>query len=224
MRERGDNVKDTFTTVEGRTVAVVRVPWYRIAKIQGQVATEFREAGRPLSVPTYEAKAFTGEIEIHEHDADSVSTDEEKQAWAKHATAVEELENEQMSRRNKYILRNGIVVSEASLEAWIKEQQAQGYEPEEDIETRRWEYITDLLRTPEDAVTAIVRITGLSLSPQVSEEAIRAAEDTFRRAIQGNGVERSTAGEKRLDDEHSAVGDADGESVGEAADGVRQSA
>ena len=213
-------MKSTFTTVEGRTVAVVRVPWYRIAKIQEQVATEFREAGRPLSIPTYEAKIFGGGIEIHEHDADSVSTDEEKQAWAEHAAAVEELENEKMSRRNKYILRNGIVVSEVDLEAWIEGQRVQGYEPEEDNETRRWEYICDMLKTPEDAVTAIVRITSMSLSPQVSEEAIRAAEDSFRRAIRGNGAEGTAAGEERLADERAAVGDADGETLGEVTDGV----
>ncbi len=217
-------MKDTFTTVEGRTVTVVRVPWYRIAKIQQKVAAEFREAGRPLDVPTYEAKAFTGEVEIHEHDADSVSTDEEKQAWAEHAAAVEEMENEQMARRNKYILRNGIIVPEAAMDTWAEEQMEQGYEPTEDPEVRRWEYISDILKTPEDTVTAIIRVTTISLTPEVSEEAISAAEDTFRRAIQGNGTEGLAAGEERLDDGDSVVGDADGEGVGEAANGVRQPA
>ena len=211
-------MKDTFTTVEGRTVAVVRVPWYRIAKIQQKVETEFREAERPLDVPTYEVKTFTGEIEVHEHDADSVSTDEEKEAWAEHATAVEELENEQLSRRNKYILRNGIIVSEADLEAWATEQQAQGYEPSEDEETRRWEYISDLLKTPEDTMMTIMRITSMSLNPGISEEAIRAAEAMFRRAVQGDTTGGPAAGEKWLDDGETNGRGADGDSVGKAAE------
>ena len=73
-------------------------------------------------------------------------------------------------------------------------------------------------------MSAVMRITGLSLQPQVSEEAIRAAEDTFRSAIQGDRAGGSAAGEERLDDEHEAVGDAGGESVGQVADGVRQPA
>ena len=217
-------MNDTFTTVEGRTVTVVRVPWYRIAKIQAQVETEFREAGRPLDVPTYEAKAFTGEIEIHKHDAESVSTDEEKQAWAEHATAVEELENEKLSRRNKYILRNGIVVSETDLEAWVEEQRAQGYEPSEDDETRRWEYISDLLKTPEDTMMTIMRITSMSLNPGISEESIRAAEAMFRRAIQGDTAGGPAAGEERLDDGDTNGRGADSESMEQAAERVRQPA
>jgi len=215
-------MKNTFTTVEGRTVSVVPVPWYRIAKIQEQVATEFREAGRPLKVPTYEARTFTGEIEVHQHDAESVGTDEERRAWAEHVAAVEELKDEQLSRRNKYILQRGIVVPAADLETWAAEQRAMGYEPSEDEDVRRWEYVRDLLKTDEDAVTAIVRITGLSLSPQVSEEAIRAAEDTFRRAIQGDAAGGPATGGERLADERADDRGSDGQGVGQAAERVRR--
>ena len=137
---------------------------------------------------------------------------------------MEELEVEKMTRRNRYILRNGIVVSETDLEAWVEEQRTQGYEPEEDRDTQRWEYICDLLKTVEDGMSAVMRITSLSLQPQVSEEAIRAAEETFRGAIQGDSTGGPATGEERLDDQHEAIGDADGENLGQAADRVRQPA
>lgn len=72
-----------FTTSLGVQVWVGPMPPMLPQLAEAAIATEWEEKGKPLPVkPTYETTNVAGDKETHEHDEKSLTTDEEKAAWA----------------------------------------------------------------------------------------------------------------------------------------------
>ena len=190
-----------IVTVDGLEVALRPVSQTQIQRINATVEAQWRKRGEPVDPPTYTITTATGETETHAHDADSLTTDEERAAWEAYQTARAEMEAEQRLRTTKFLLLNGIVGHEPT-EEWAEEQAYWGLEVPADPRERRLEYIqAEVLKTPQDTIDAMGEIMRLSMAgaPQEVRDSVEAY---FRRAVEGEapagGGAQSSGGQLEL--------------------------
>lgn len=173
-----------IVTVDGLEVALRPVSQTQIQRINATVETQWRKRGEPVDPPTYTITTATGATETHAHDADSLTTDEERAAWEAYQTARAEMEAEQRLRVTKFLLLNGIVGCEPT-EEWAEEQAYWGLEVPADPRERRLEYIqAEVLKTAQDTMDVIQEIMRLSMAG-APKEAVAAVEAYFRHQVEG---------------------------------------
>jgi hypothetical protein len=159
-----------FTNSVGETFVLHGLPPLAIPKLA--------EGIKFPTKPTYTITTATGDIETHEHDATSLSSDEDKKAWAEYISKDAMADAELSSKMLTYVLVEGIVIDEIpNLDRWLKRQKLVGIEVPEDTEERILLYKqTAVIRSTDDIqniMQTVMNLTG------VSEEAIAMARSSF---------------------------------------------
>jgi hypothetical protein len=176
-----------FVTVEGREVTVRPVAQYLVEKVAGAIESRLRASGLPLNAPVYTATTASGAVETYPHTESTLTTDEDKAAWAKHLAAVAQLGVEANAATMRLYLLRGLDVGDPP-QAWIDDMKALGVTLPPAADDVRLEYIQcEVLKTTEDvlrAYMAIVRLSAMGVDPA----SLDAAEASFRRTIQGAGA------------------------------------
>lgn len=132
-------------------------------------------------VPTYEAKTYSGRIEIHKFDEKAAKqTPGGEEIWANYTRELTEATNEQNDRVLRAIFLDGTVRPENWFDPkWFKRMQIVGVDLPDD-EDELWVFYLMSSLSQEDILglsASIIRLTG------VPEEMIEAAEEIFRESV-----------------------------------------
>ena len=135
--------------------------------------------------PTYTVTLATGETEIHEHDATTLETDEDKKAWAEYQKAYQVADEELFTKQCNVLLNRGVVNQIPQDDEWLKRQQDEGITdiPTEPRAKRLYWILTELLGDENDTIICIIQIKKLSV---LSPEVLAKAGELFLRQLAGN--------------------------------------
>ncbi len=142
------------------------------------------------SKPTYEVTTASGDIEIYEHDKESLTTDEDKEAWADYLEAYSDAETELTEKLLYAVLLDCVELQEFKSEfiRWKQNQKLMGIsiaEGEEDNEEsleeadreNRFHFMqTEVFHDSDDIgeiLTIVMSLTGVSV------EDLAEARDSF---------------------------------------------
>jgi hypothetical protein len=174
-----------IVNARGQRVNLQAISPFQLNRIALAVEAEFRARGEPLTCPTYTTDLPGGEHQTFPHNASTLTTDEERAAYAAYQDATTRLTNESWTRRQRYLILHGVVpdVSEPPV-AWLEEQTWLGIPLASDPRERLLDYIyAELLIEPSGVQAAINRIIELAYAPSVPAEDVAAAEAVFRRKM-----------------------------------------
>lgn len=165
-------------------------------KLFASVREEWAKKGRSLpTIPTYEVKTVTGEVEVHEHDATTLfvegnpeQTKLNQEKWREFSRDNRELQNEYNARLMRAMFLSIIATP---TDEWRGEMAFLGVDiPPKGTPAEKYSYIENrVVQNAEDIVrlmTCVFRLTGVA-----SEAAIADVEATFRSAVQGAVLEAS---------------------------------
>lgn len=139
-----------YTTSTGVTIQLKPIAPNYLERIRQQI-----EWPKP---PTYEVEVLGGAKETIYHTDKSVSTDEEKAAWAAFEAKRDAANIEYFTRRSKAVIRRCVVVDLPADDTWVKLQEQDGIDIPTDPEMRRQHYIeTEVIGNHTD-VFAIANI------------------------------------------------------------------
>lgn len=170
-------MKDVFVTKDGNKIPLRRVAPILVEKVRQSVVIP--------NPPTYEVEVVGGEKETHVHDATTLESDEDKQAWAAYQAALAAANTDMVERilRLLFVRATGDVVPAG--EEWVEEQSYFGIDVPTDKLERKIHFIqTELLTHTDDISEFMVAAMGLV---GVGDEVIRAAEETFRPTLRETG-------------------------------------
>ena len=171
-----------IVTTDGQEVRLRPVPSEMIQLVKQAAERELREQGLPLDPPTYTAKTASGDEEVHQHDAESLSTDEERAEWQAYQDATRTLEQEHIRRVTELLIKRGVIADDPP-EEWVAEMREFGIEIPDD--QRKWRYVTlELLKTPGDVIKAVQAITRISLDG-APREVVDDMVASFRDSMEG---------------------------------------
>jgi hypothetical protein len=174
-------------TTEGLEVRLRPVSRVLIQSVQRAVERELRAKGLPLDPPTYEVVTATGDKEVHAHDEDSISTDEERAAWEAYLAARETLQDEANARVAKTVVVGGVICDDPP-DSWVEDMRYLGVELPEDPRDLKYAYLEmEILKTPADLMRAMAGVMRLSLEG-APKETIESIEALFRRALEGDAA------------------------------------
>lgn len=167
----------TFVTSTGVTLEFLPIPLL-IEKMREQ---------HPLpEPPTYEVETAGGAKELHPHDTTTLTTDEERAAWADYQARLAEATADDNLRFMRLVMLRGIKFDLPPTDDWIEAQAYIGLTVPTDPLNRRIHWLeTEALATKEDYVALLRGVMGAS---EVPEEVIRAAENSFRGQVGSNGA------------------------------------
>jgi len=186
--------RDQIVTTDGREIHLTPVSQVLIQKTTEAVRRELKAAGLPLEPPTYTVATVAGTVETFVHDETTLSSDEDKAAWAAYQAATAQLARDTNERVTKLLMLKGIDVADPP-PAWADDQKWLGIEVPDDPRERKLAYIqTDVLKTPDDIVVATMRIMQLSLTG-LPEEDLEAIEAMFRSSMAGSRIALPEAGQ-----------------------------
>jgi hypothetical protein len=174
-KQQSDRVKTaSFVNSMGITVHLQGIPPLIIPRISDSVT--FPEK------PTYQIETASGDFETHTHDKTTISTDEEKKAWAEYLEQNSEAEQTLASRILKAVLIEGVVVKDYSdFENWKVRQELMGLEVSDNKERMLLHYKeTQLARTEEDiesVMNLVMELTGVD--PKELDLAKSSFQDTM---------------------------------------------
>lgn len=176
----------TIQTVDGQSVELVAVAQASIEKVRLGVLREFEKRGAQLTIPTYFVKTVAGETQEFPHDEKTIkdAPEDDVERWDAYHKTQAELARATNERATRFMLYRGVKVDQAEMERALQEQEFFGIAiPDSPVEKTLHYIQTELLKTPTDILAAIQGIMLLSMSG-VSEDTIRAVEESFRRAME----------------------------------------
>ena len=183
--------RNTFTTSAGVVVYYIPPSATIIEMSDTAIMKQYKDAGRPVEIPTYTVELAGGGSQTFEHNETTLVTDEHKAEWAAHKEAITDL-NAELGKRRLEIVLDAIQVELPKDESWKRKQKKWGLEipePEDGqdydnpdyLDQLRYHYIrTEILRTPIDVENATVKIISAAYAGSVDEEELAAQEATFR--------------------------------------------
>jgi len=131
--------------------------------------------------PVYDVKTITGKVETHFHDETTVTTNEEKLAWAEYREKLSRYEADRSRKRVRLIILHGIRVEMPMDETWVTAQEELSIKVPSDPIERKIHYIqTEVLGGIGDFLEVSKRCTMAGLP----EEATREAEALFQREME----------------------------------------
>jgi len=133
--------------------------------------------------PTYEVTTGLGTTEIHEHDENTLETDEEKAIWDEYLNEKKRLQAERSERIADAIFYYAVVVTDRELYEgeWREDQEFFGFEIPEDKRDLKVHYVkTTLVQSVED-VTELIAFTMEMAG--IQGEVLQEARDSFQRAV-----------------------------------------
>lgn len=173
-----------YTTTVGKTIRLKGLPSMLIEKIQGSV--------KMPDPPTYAATTAGGDVENHFHnettldvEGDPEQTAKNHKAWEEYIAERDRINAELSERMMKLMLIKGTEVEMPNDDEWIEEQVFVGADiskiPEDRLGRKYYYIVTEVIGSPDDLnniMNTIMKISG------VGEEAVLAAEASFRRAVE----------------------------------------
>ncbi len=198
------NVK-TYKTSLDKEIEIKPIPPLLVAKVQQAISFK-ADSLYPATKPTYEVVDAGGGVQTFEHNADSVSTPEERAAWDEYQTAQQKRTtylNEQMLN---FFLSRGLVIELPADDGWATSQEYWGVEVPTDPQKRLLHYIqTEILGSAQDIEGLTVAIMGAT---GVDGEALDAARASFRGDVrQGTRADHLSGGEIPVSEAGSALDD-----------------
>lgn len=174
-----------YTTEDGVTLPTQSVSPFLLEKVRQAVYDRLRNEGILIDCPTYEVKTAAGNVEIHEHNektiADPSTSEEDKDLWKKYQVGLKQAATEASEKVTEALLLRGVPFDLPKDNGWKEEQEFLGIEiPKKSHELKLHYLTTELVKSPADIIgliTAVTRHTG------VSEEALAAAEASFRDSL-----------------------------------------
>jgi hypothetical protein len=178
-----DGKAQGFKTTDGRLISVRPVDMkFGLQLATNGVRAEYVARKEPLDAPTYTVTTASGATETFPHDATTLQTDADKAAWAQHQAAVNRLDRDIGMAVMRYQLLRGLVCEEPTAE-WRKECAFLKIAvPEDEYEAKLLYIQMVVLPTGADLKRAMAAIMAVSATG--NEEAVRAAEDLFRSAME----------------------------------------
>ena len=187
----------TIRTVDGQDVDLMPVAQASIEQVRLGVLREFEKRGVQLTIPTYLVKTVAGDTQEFPHDEKTIKDApvDDVAKWNAYHKTQSELERATNERVTRFMLYRGVKVDTAMMELALQEQAFFGIvAPPGEIDRKLHYITTELLKTPADIMAAVQGIMVLSMSG-VSEDTLRAVEESFRRAMEkaGRGAAAGTA-------------------------------
>ncbi len=134
-------------------------------------------------MPTYTVATASGEQEVHEHNATTLTTDEEKAAWAAYQKTQTAYYHEINGRVIRMVLARCVIFDMPADSTWANNQALLGIPVPASGEARRLHYLeTEVIGCQAD-VDTIWELAQLASG--VTKAAITAAEATFPPGAQG---------------------------------------
>lgn len=181
--------KDTFTCSNGKIVKIKSVSRWLI---------DSRMSSRPkVPVPLYEVETAGGGKEMHEHDATTLQTDEDKVAWENYLDLKRTEERKFSEDMFKLLMMYGTEIEYPEDDLWKAKQEFVGIlVPSDPVELYLHYLRSEVFGIEEDAtdlITEVMRVSG------ADEEAINSIKDSFRTAIQEQRSRKSAKREGKLE-------------------------
>ncbi len=174
--------KITFNT--GYTLEFRPISRVKLARINLAVIKEFQERSELLDTPTYytvEPTDSNPEGIKEPHNETTLTTDEDKKAWALYKNTRDRLLEEQTVRTCKFVLFKGIVTDFEPTEEWLEQERKLGIELPEDKDDLKLEYLYDeILVSPKNVGLATSRPLVLGDEGVITNVEVEAVEDTFQ--------------------------------------------
>lgn len=160
----------TFVTSGGVTLTLKAVPPMLVDRVRNSV--------KPPEPPTYEAKTVAGDVEIHVHDETTLTTDEEKAAWAKYQMDLAAYSSEMSDRMSRVLLHRGIEFDYDPEGEWADDQRFLDIEIPDDPRDRRLHYLmTEIFLTTDDLTEVLLQILQMT---GITEKVMADVRASFR--------------------------------------------
>lgn len=171
-RDESKETSREYTTSSGLKVTLTGLPPLVPQRIDSSI-------DHP-SKPTYEVTTASGDIEIFEHDEDTLESDEEKQAWSDYLEAVSVAETELTEKLLYAVLLECVKLPEDVEEefgSWKTKQRLMGIQVTEDEYENKFYFMqTEVFHDQDDIgeiLTIVMSLTGVSV------EDLAEARDSF---------------------------------------------
>lgn len=175
--------KGVFTNSAGRRFEIVGVSPLTLRYLDESTRSDWKKSGRLPPCPTYEVENAAGEKIRLPHDDKTEKTPEEQEDWNAYVDANRRMDAEISEKIINLVLLDCVSVAPEDMASWQSKMRALGIPVPEDEAERKLAYgRTEVIRTPEDVADLLVAV--MRLTPGISEEAVKAAERQFRRALQ----------------------------------------
>lgn len=164
-----------YTTSMGVTVKIKPISPDYVQLIEKQV---------PLpEAPHYENTLLGGAVEKIYHTETSITTEEEKAAWAEYKLALAAAQEDIFIRKTRAVIRRCIVVDMPDDDGWIRSQAEDGITVPEDPEERRIHYVkTEVFGNANDVLFVVQAAMKLA---RFDEEDYKASMSFFRDKVEG---------------------------------------
>lgn len=172
-----------FTNSAGRRFEIAGISPLTLQYLDEAIRAEWTKSGRLPPCPTYEVENAAGEKIRLPHDHSTEKSPEEQKAWDAYLNAQRRMNEEISEKILNLILLDCVIVAPEDLSAWKSKMRALGISaPEDEAEQKLAFGKTEVVRAPEDIADLLVAV--MRLTPGINEEAVKAAEKQFRRALQ----------------------------------------
>jgi hypothetical protein len=180
LRDEASAPKDLrsaeYINTTGIRVTLIGVPPMLIPAIADSI--EFP------SKPTYTVTLATGDAQIFEHDEKSLTTDEDKKAWADYKAKNNEAEDTLSRRMLKAVLLEGVIINAEMPELlkWKKRQELIGIKLSDDEDELALQYKEIAVARSKDDIenimSMVMELTG------VDREALDLAKSSFQDSME----------------------------------------
>lgn len=178
--------KHTFETVAGDVIEIRPISILDLQLAESAAKKWCKEQGYKLEPPTYEVEALGGEIEYHPHSEITIQEVEDGKVLAEWEDYLQDNQRmrEEVQKRTAYVFLDGMVINLPQDDSWAKRRERLFGEtiPTNEDDLKLYYVNNVLLKTPADKQNIMLEIQKLSLTG-VSEEAIQAMENLFRRRM-----------------------------------------
>lgn len=160
----------TFVNSAGMSFKIQGLPPLMMSELSAGIV-------RPKK-PTYTIVTVSGDVEVHDHDATTLTTDEDKIAWETYLKDFKASESELSNRMLNCILIEGIdIPDETDFTRWEKRQKLIGMPVSEDLDEKILAYKkSTVIRSQSDIEKLMNMVMGLT---GVSQEDIEEAKASF---------------------------------------------
>ena len=185
--------KHVFVTASGVQLRLRPISPFLLSEMNAQILKKLEEEGLVVECPTYETKTATGIVEVLNHDATTISTPEEKEAWGKYQDYITLMSKRLSESSLKIMMLKGTENCEVPPE-WVAEREWMGLAVPTNPLDQKLEYLqTEVFNSVADMKRFFVEVVKLS-SQGAPAETITALEKSFQRALEGDPAGEPAAG------------------------------
>lgn len=205
-RDSGDG--NFYKCATGKTVEFVGLSPFEIDEVKSLV--------RLPQAPTREVEtAIAGYVEVEELAADDLRDDEEKKRWTAYAAELQAAKSKRDNLVMEFILTEGIRFEMSDLEAWKSRRQRWNLPIPEDEREMAVAYVKTAVIGSAADMNKIIE--GVLNRQGVSEEVLKAVQETFQRAARRDSAVEVEPAAVEVDVQPEVSGDAGGERLGDRA-------